>query len=379
MSQKLKSLLEQRNSLHNQLGEILGKAKTENRAMSDEENTEFERIEGEIKQIDRTIAAENRARNIPALDKENTTNDDDKAAKEQIEERAFADFILDRVSENRAEGSAMTKGSNGGIVPTSIADRIITAVKDRVPFLKLCDVIYTNGKLSIPVYGEDAENYINADYVEEGAELADNIGKFTTVDLTGYVIGALALVSNKLKNNTDIDVVAFVVNQVADALAGKIEREFCIGTDGKISGIISAPVGVTAASAVAITYDELVSLKHSVKQIFRDKAYWVMHPTTYTAICKLKDDNGVPYFKESDYKILDLPVIESDSMPEMKSGAVPIAFGDLSGYTIKATKSFEVTVLREKFATKNMLGIIGFGEFDGKVSNSQKLKTLKMG
>lgn len=375
----LKALIEKRESLTAELQSMLTKAKTENRAMNDEENKEFERIEKDIKDIDRTIEAEERARKIPVPAKaKNNNNKESEPTAEQLEERAFADFILGRVSENRAEGTQLTQGNNGGIVPTTIANRIITAVKDRVPFLKLCNVIYTNGKLSIPVYNEDGDAFINADYVDEGNELTDNIGKFTTVDLNGFVIGALALVSNKLKDNTDIDVVAFVVAQVADAIAGKLEREFCIGSEDKITGIISAAVGVTAAATSVITYDELVSLKHSIKQIFRGKAHWIMHPSTYTAICKLKDENGIPYFKESDYKILDLPVIESDAMPVIASKAKPIVFGDLTGYSIKGTKSVEVTVLREKFATKNMLGILGFGEFDGAISDGQKIKTLQM-
>ena len=98
-----------------------------------------------------------------------------------------------------------------------------------VPFLSLADVVYTNGKLSVPVYGENATNYIKADYVDEGTDLSDNIGKFTTVDLNGFVIGSLALVSNKLKDNTDLNVVDFVVNQVAEAIAEKLEKEFVTG------------------------------------------------------------------------------------------------------------------------------------------------------
>lgn len=371
----LKKLIEQRAELQTQLEAVLGKAKTENRAMTAEENTEFERIEGEIRAIDTTIKAEERARNIPALDasKGNGTE----PTVEEKEERAFASFIRGAV-ENRADGVQLTQGLNGSIVPTTIANKIIKAVRDMVPFLQFADVVNTNGKLSVPVYGEDADNFINADYVDEGTELVDNVGKFTTIDLTGYVLGALALVSNKLKDNTDIDVVNFIVNQVAEAIAEKLENEFINGST-KITGILSADKGVTASSASAITYDELVSLKHSIKQRFRSNAKWIMNPATYTAICQLKDQNGQPYFKEDEYKILGLPVIESDSMPEIATGAKAVAFADLSGYTIKATKSVEVQVLREKFATKNMLGVLAFAEYDAKITDSKKIAVLTMG
>jgi len=379
MSQKMKSLVEQRDSLKKQLNEILVTAQTENRAMSDEENGRFEKIEGEIKAIDRTLAAEDRARGINESGNEagEKINSDEPTAAE-LEERAFANYIYDRISENRAEITAMTQGANGGIVPTTIANRIIAEVKDMVPFLEMSEVISTNGKVSIPVYTEDGANAISAAYVDENNDLTDNVGKFTTVDLNGFVIGALALVSEKLKDNADIDVVGFVVTRVAEGIAEMLEKEFVVGTDGKITGILSAKKIIKAESAAAITYDELVNLKHSLKQRFRKKACFIMHPSTYTAICKLKDENGLPYFKESEYKILDLPVIESDSMPEIGASNKVISCANLSGYTIKATKNVEVKILREKFATKHMLGVLGFAEYDAKISNERKFATLQM-
>ena len=375
----LKKLLERRAELKEQMDELVSKADGEERAMSEEETAAFDAAETEIRSIDATLACEERARGItevqPPAEHHEMTVEERAAAEEQ----AFSDFIMGRTTaENRAGEIQLTQGNNGSIVPTTIANRIIKAVRDMVPFLSLADVVYTNGKLSVPVYGEDSTNYIKADYVDEGTELTDNIGKFTTIDLTGFVLGALALVSNKLKDNTDLNVVDFVVNQVAEAIAEKLEKEFVIGTAGKITGITSATNGVTAASATAITYDELVSLKHSLKQRFRANARWIMNPATYTALCKLKDNNGQPYFKEDEYKILGLPVIESDSMPAIAASAKAIVFADLSGYTIKATKSVEIQVLREKFSTKNMLGVLAFGEYDAKITDSKKFAVLTM-
>lgn len=375
----LKKLLERRAELKKQMDELVSKADGEERAMSEDETAAFDAAETEIRSIDATLAREERARGITEVQQPAEHHEMTVEERAAAEEQAFSDFIMGRTTaENRAGEIQLTQGNNGSIVPTTIANRIIKAVRDMVPFLSLADVVYTNGKLSVPVYGEDSTNYIKADYVDEGTELTDNIGKFTTIDLTGFVLGALALVSNKLKDNTDLNVVDFVVNQVAEAIAEKLEKEFVIGTAGKITGITSATNGVTAASATAITYDELVSLKHSLKQRFRANARWIMNPATYTALCKLKDNNGQPYFKEDEYKILGLPVIESDSMPAIAASAKAIVFADLSGYTIKATKSVEIQVLREKFSTKNMLGVLAFGEYDAKITDSKKFAVLTM-
>lgn len=376
----LKNLTEQREDKAKALEELLTSAKTENRAFSVEEKTKFETLEGEIKAIDETIKAEERATALftPKKDPKKTDKGNSEEDKDSLEERAFVNFVLDNQVELRTGEIQLTQGSNGSIVPTKISNKIITAVRDMVPFLQFADVQYTNGTLSVPVYGEDSTNYINAAYVDENTALTDNVGKFTTVNLTGFVIGALALVSKKLKDNTDIDVVSFIVNQVARAVAEKLEKEFVNGTTDKITGVISTDKGITAASSTAVTYDELIKLKHSLKQSFRAKAKLIMAPATYTAICMLKDDNGLPYFKENDYKVLGLDVIESDSMPAMEAGKKAIIIADLSGYTIKCTKSVEVQVLKELYANKNMLGVIAYGEFDAKITDTKKLAALTM-
>lgn len=369
-----KGLEEKRTDLMLEMNKIIQGAKAETRTLTDQEETRFEEIKKEIKKIDTTLSAiEEEQRMQP---KKINKDKKKEVSQEELEERAFENFLRDKQEELRVGEIQLTQGNNGVIVPTSIAKRIIEEVRDIVPFLQLADVIPTNGKLSVPVYGEDSTNYINADYVDEGEDLTDNIGKFTSVDLTGYVIGALSLVSKKLVNNTDFDIVSFVVRKIAEALAEKLEKEFVIGTSSKITGITSTTKTTETAAATAITYDEIVSLKHSLKQRFRSKGVWIMNPTTYTAICKLKDGNGQPYFKEDEYMILGNKVIESDSMPEIAAGNKSIIFADLSGYTIKATKSVEVQVLIEKYATKYMIGVVGYGEYDGKITDKKKIAAL---
>ena len=380
-AENLKELAEQRAEYVAEMQKIVDEAKAEKRAMAEDEKTKFDELEKKIKNIDETIAAEQRARDLSLKvitpEKKTKTEEEEKRAQEEAEERAFTALIKGQPVEERAGEIQLMQGNNGSIVPTHIANKIIKRVKDMVPYMTICEVINTNGKLSVPVYSEDETNAVKADYIDEGAELVDNVGKFKTIDLNGYVIGALALVSKKLVANTDINVLDFIIERVAEAMAEKLEEEYTSGTT-KIKGIISTTQVVKTASSTAITYDELVSLKHSIKQRYRDKAVWIMHPSTYTAICKLKDNNGQPYFKEDEYKILGRPVKESDSMPTIAAGKKAIVFGDPSGYTIKATTSIELTVLREKFATKNMLGVMAYGEYDAAITDAKKIAALQM-
>ncbi|PHU36015.1 phage major capsid protein [Pseudobutyrivibrio ruminis] len=376
-----KELEEKRAQLQEEMESLLSTAKTEERAMTEEESAKFDGLEKEIKNIDATLAAEKRAEELKITKEEEPMPEvraEETKVTEESEVRAFEAFVRNNLEELRAGEQQLTEGNNGAIVPTTIANKIIEEVRDMVPFLTLGDVYNTNGKLSVPVYSEDSTNYINADYVDEGTSLVDNIGEFTSVDLTGYVIGALALVSNKLISNTEINITDFVVRKVAEAIAEKLETEFIVGTNNKITGVLGATVRVTTAAAGAITYDELVSLKHSIKKRFRKNAKWIMNDATYEALCKLKDGNHQPYFKDDEYKILGCEVLISDSMPAIAASAKAIVFGDLSGYSIKMTKKVEVKILRERFAERNMVGVIGYGEYDGKITDGKKLAVLQM-
>lgn len=370
-SNKMKGLVEQRADLVDEMNNLLEAAKVENRAMSEEEETKFNDIEKQINSIDATIDAENRAESIRKA-KNVFTNDALNETIEEIEERAF-DSFLRGVVEERADAS-LTQGANGSVVPKTIANRIIQAVKDRVDFLKYADVVYINGTLSIPVYTDVNE----AQYIDEDSGSETKSGAFTTIDLTGYVIEAISAVSKKMITNVDFDLVGFVVEQIVRKLVEKLEKEFINGTAGKITGVLSTTNTIAAASATAVTYDELVKTKHKLKQAFQKNGVWLMHPDTYTALCLLKDANNQPYFKDDDYKILNRPVLVSDGMPQLATGQKAIIFGDLSGYTIKIAKTIEVNILNELFARKNAIGVQGLVEVDAKISDSQKIVALLM-
>lgn len=334
----IKVLMEQRAEKQAELETLVQTADTETRAMTKEETEKFDVLENEIKAIDETIAREKRAREI----NNQTPINNDVEERAAAEERAFTDWVLG-IDENRAS-QQLTQTNNSTIVPKTIANKIITAIKEQVPFLQYAQVIETKGELSIPVYTEDGTNYINADYIEENTKVTDNVGKFTTIDLKGYVISALALISNKLQNNTDINVTDFIVNQVAKAISAKLIKEFTVGST-KIKGVCESKQVVNAQATSAVTFDELINLKRTLKQIYRTNAVWIMHPETYTAILSLKDSTGRPYFEEGK-GLFNRPVIESEDMAKITTGAKAIVFGDLmAGYTIKSTSGIELSLI----------------------------------
>ena len=378
---KLKALLERRVELQNQMDALVTAADTEERAMTEEETTQFDAAEAEIRAIDATVAREERARNLESPAAPTGTVEERAAAEEQ----AFADYVLGRVSELRAGEQNMTMANNGAIIPTSIAERIIKAVKDRCPILAGATVYNVKGTLKVPVWGKaNTTHDIAVGYQTEFTEITADSGKFTSVDLGGYLAGALTLIGQSVENNGAFSVVNFIVEQMAEEIAVWIEGQLLAGTGSSAAqGALNTTTGLTAAGAAAITADELIELQSKIKQAHQGNACWTMHPDTFTAIKKLKDGNN-RYLLQDDvtgafpYRLLGKPVYLSDNMPSMAAGAKAVLYGDYSGLSVNFRENISIQVLREKYATQHAIGVVSWFEFDSRVTDHQKLAVLTM-
>lgn len=306
---------------------------------------------------------------------------------EQQELRAFAGFIRGTVVQMRAGEQNFSLTNNGALLPTSIANRIIEAVRDMCPILAGADVYHVSGTLKIPVYGKaNTTHDIAVGYGADFSELTADAGAFTSVDLTGYLVGALSLVGRSLLNNADIDLVSFVVRKMAESISVFVEGELLTGTgsaNNHCTGALSTTNTMNAGSVSAISADNLIDLQAKVKQAFQSKAVWTMHPSTWVAIKKLKDKND-RYLVQDDitgefpYRLLGKPVYLSDNMPIIASAAKAVLYGDYSGLSVNIRESMTVEVLREKYATQHAVGVVAWMELDSKVSDPQKLATLVM-
>ena len=180
-----------------------------------------------------------------------------------------------------------------------------------------------------------------------------------------------------------IDVVSFVINEMAKRIAWFLEKEMLNGTSGKATGALSSTNKLTAASSTAVTADELIDLQAKVITAYQAEAIWIMNPDTFSKIKKLKDgqnrymletnlSNGFPYM------LLGKPVYVSDNMPAMAASAKAILYGDMTGLAANIREDIGIEVLREKYATQHAIGINAWLEFDSNVIDAQKLAVLEM-
>lgn len=373
----LKALMERRAELQEQMQTLLSAAETENRALSEEEAQRFDALEQEIKSIDETVAREERAR---ALDTPARRQQEEQP---DMELRAFENYI--RTGELRTGEQNLNMDNNGAIVPTSIANRIITTVRDLCPILAGATRYNVPGTLKVPVWGKaNSTHGITVGYQSEFTDITADSGAFSSVDLSGYLAGALTLIGRSVINNATVPVTDFIVNQMGEEIAVWIEKELLTGSGSSAAtGALSTTTTLTAASSTAITADELISLQAKVKQAYQRNACWTMHPDTFVAIKKLKDSQNRyllqdDYSSEFPYRILGKPVYLSDNMPTVTTSAKAVLYGDYSGLSVNFRENISIEILREKYATQHAIGVVGWFEFDSKITDNQKLAVLTM-
>ena len=372
-----KGLVEQREDLAKEMRDIVEGAKAETRTLTDAEETRFNEIKEEIDKIDTTLKAFDEQRALEDF----KPSDNKKDNKEDIEERAFANYIRG-VIEERADVN-LTATDNGAVIPKSIANKIIKKVSDISPIYQLATRYNVGGNLTIPYYDESTSSITTA-YATEFTDLESTSGKFSNIELKGYLAGALSKISRSLLNNSNFNLVSFVINEMSDSITKFIEREILKGTTDKITGLSTAKQIVTAASATTIVADNLIDTQDQVPDLYQAGAIWIMNKATRTAIRKLKDGDG-NYLLNKDisakwgYTLLGKDVYTSDNMDIMEAGKTVIYYGDMSGLAVKLSEDVNIQVLREKYATQHALGVVGWVELDSKIENEQKISKLVMG
>ena len=377
---KYKQLIEKRNALIEEMEKMVETCETETRAFNQDENKRYEEITKELNDLDATLKAADELdekRSYQPIEKPDETKD-----RAELEERAFESYIRGTLDlETRADVN-LTKSDNGAVIPSSIANKIIEKVKEMSPLFAMATHYNVGGTLTIPSYDESTQKITMA-YATEFTAIDSTSGKFTSISLTGFLAGARSLVSKSLVNNSQFDLVPFVVRKMAEAAAYWIENQLINGTTSKIEGLSKVAASVTAASATAVTADELIDLQETIPDVYQGGCIWVMSKATRTAIRKLKDGQN-NYLLNKDatsrwgYTLFGKDVYISDNMPDMAAGKRAILYLDPTGLAVKMTETPSVEVLREKYADQHAIGVICWMELDSKVENAQKIAALAM-
>ena len=384
-----KELIEKKNDLVERFEKVMNEAKEQKRELTEAEAEELAEIRDNVRRIMKTLELkgefdkmEGNALEKQGLPEEETRKcGDEEKTRALDEEKAFESYIRGTVLNERATNLTPASNSGGVLIPTTIANRIIKKVYDICPILEKSTKYNVKGKLELPFYDESTQS-ITVAWATEFQDLESNVGKFTNITLTGYLAGALSLISRSLINNAQFDIVAFVVDRMAYDISRFIENALLNGS-GNVTGLSTVSNIVTANTTISA--DDLIQVQGKVKDVFQGNAIWIMNEETRTAIRQLKSQTGSYLMTEiydlsSPFKnmLLGKPVYISDNMPTVQAGKIAVYYGDMSGLATKFSEDINIEVLREKYATQHAYGIVGWLEFDSKIEDPQKISAIKM-
>lgn len=373
---------EKRAEYAKRMQEIMDIAEIEERAMTEDENTEFEDLEKKIQNIDKTVAAEKRARAL-TMDKNDPAKTEEKRSKEEQEQeeiRAFCNYVRGNGGEVRAD--VMPSAENGAVIPKTIINKIIEKVYDVSPVMEMADRYDIKGQVNLPYY-DDSESDVDWEYHDEATDLEAKSGKFKAITLTGFLGGSLIKVPKSLLNGTDLAIMDFLVKRLSQKFARGVEKEMLKGTPNKMTGMAAAKNVVTAASATEITLDEVIDLQDSIPDAYQNGAIFICNSATRTALRKLKDKDG-RYILEADatarwkYRLFGNELYVSDNMDKMAAGNIAMYFVDMSGIALKIEEGASIEILRELFARSHCIGADLWASVDCKIADEQKIAALKM-
>ena len=272
----------------------------------------------------------------------------------------------------------------GYLVPDEYEHTLVQALQEENIFRSLAHIIRTaSGERKIPVVSSKG----TASWIEEGGAFPESDDAFGQVTIGAYKLGTTIKVSEELLNDSVFDLESYIAREFARRIGAKEEEAFFSGDGaGKPLGVLAdkggAEVGVTAASATAITADELLDLYYSLFSPYRKKAVWVVNDSTIKAIRKLKDNNGQYLWQpgliaNAPDTILGRPVKTSAFMPSIAAGAKSIIFGDFNYYWIADRQGRTFKRLNELYATTGQVGFLASQRVDGKLILPEALKVLK--
>lgn len=277
-----------------------------------------------------------------------------------------------------------TDSEGGYLVPDEFERTLVEALLEENIFRGLAKVITTSsGDRKIPVVASKG----TASWIDEEGLIPESDDAFGQVSIGAYKLATMIKVSEELLNDSVFNLESYIAREFARRIGSKEEEAFFIGNGvGKPTGIFNATggaeLGVTAASATAITFDELMDLFYSLRAPYRKNATFVTNDATVKMIRKLKDGNGQYLWNPSVQAgqpdtILNRPVKTSSFVPNVEAGAKTIAFGDFGYYWVADRQGRSFQRLNELFAATGQVGFRATQRVDGKLILPEAIKVLK--
>lgn len=283
---------------------------------------------------------------------------------------------------------AQSKGTNsagGFTVPQGFLAEVSKTLQQIAPVRTVARVISTTS-------GETLRIPTNSDVSNLGEIVSENTANneqdltFSEVQLGAFKYSSkMVRVSNELLADSGVNLSSYLAQQLGERIARAQEAHFLTGTgSGQPQGIITAASTTSAGSATAIGVDDLLNLVRDVDAAWLNNSgsvAWMMHPTIWSAIRKLKDSTGTPLIgslaEGADPKLLGFPVILTNTMDSsIASTKKTVLFGAFRHYAIRDVSGIIVARSADRYFEYDQSVFVAYQRTDAKVLQANAFRVL---
>lgn len=389
MKEYIDRQVEIRNRAWNEAKSILDKAAAEKRDLSAEEEQTYSRISKELEDRAATIAKlrEDEARELrmDAATREIADQVRPMSAAPVADDIAhIRSLVMNEKRSHNFERRDILKSSTGSPVPTSFYDQVIMKARLIAPVLQTSTVLNTAGgeNLQIP----SLSTYSVGTVTGEGSAIGESDPVFNSfITLGAYKYSFLVQLSNELLEDSGVDILGFMADQVGNALGYAVGSALTVGTGTDMpKGIVAASsVGGTAGTATAFTADNLIDLLYSLDGAARNLpgVGWMMNGKSVGAVRKLKDTAGNYVFQpslamDSPDMLLGKPIYENPSMVDVATGTKSVIVGHLPSYYVRTVGGLRLDRSDDFAFSSNLVTFRATFRVDGNLPQTSHIKHL---
>lgn len=296
------------------------------------------------------------------------------------------------------QGKAMSIGSDpdgGYAVPEYLDTEVEALEKDASAIARLARTVNTTGpsfKKVVNLRGT-ASGWVG----ETDARPETGTPQLSAITIDVGELYANPKLTQAMLDDAMFDAEMFIGEEITSEFADQLGAALVSGNGtNKPTGILSKTItaekdgvrafgslqSVETGAASVVDFDDLKSLKASLRAKYRPGAAWVMNDATAAVLSKLKDNTGDYIWSDSvatgePDTLFGYPVEIDENMPDIADGAYPVMFGNFKrGYYL--VRRTGVRLLRDPFTSKPYVNFYATERVGGDVVNSECIKLLKI-
>ena len=377
---------------------IVDAAQKEGRSLNAEEKSKFDAMEADARSIKDQIDVTERT---AEMKKELAANAEVReAAPKATRKGAFEKYLRNGMgSLNANERSIMgelrgtstqiagTDSLGGFLVPQDFSNELDMATLFTGEVERLAKKLNTAGGalLDYPTINDTATD---AGLTAEAAAVTVQDMTFANAQLSAYNYASQVRVSMQLLQDNAFDLNAFLAEAMGERIARATNAAFTTGTgSSQPQGIITgASLGNTAASATAISADDILDLIHSIDPSYRNKpTFGLMANDNVIAAIRalgLGSANDFPIFIPSmtagqPDKLFGFNLYYNNDMESaITTGKKTLLAADFSKFVVRSAGGVQMVRLNERYMDELEVGFVSYARKDAKVLDSRAVKYL---